>query len=115
VTANQPERSETTGRVVNFRPRVSRRRGQADPSGARAGNPSEKTVVADLAKYEQSHGADDYRERMIINAIAFVFIVMLTAAGVWLADTIAAMRKTEDCMLSGRRNCAPIDLHALDR
>jgi hypothetical protein len=94
-----------------FRPRTSLR-------GAAAGsdNPdTQKTVVADLAKYERAPGVEDYRQRMIINAVGLVFIVMLTAAGIWLANTISTMQKNEDCFLSGRRNCAPIDVRALDR
>jgi hypothetical protein len=34
---------------------------------------------------------------------------------VWLAMQIANMRKNQDCLLSGRRNCAPIDVPALER
>jgi hypothetical protein len=34
---------------------------------------------------------------------------------VWLAIQIADMRKNQDCLLSGRRNCAPIDVKALER
>jgi hypothetical protein len=52
---------------------------------------------------------------MITNAIAFIFIVMLTAAGVWLAETLSAIRKNQDCLLQGRRNCAPIAIHSHDR
>jgi len=37
------------------------------------------------------------------------FIVVLVGAGWWLADTMATIRKTEDCAASGRRNCVPIE------
>ncbi|NTV97267.1 MAG: hypothetical protein HGA75_17950, partial [Thiobacillus sp.] len=36
---------------------------------------------------------DDYRHRMVVNVVAFVFVIGLIAAGLWLADTMAAMRK----------------------
>jgi hypothetical protein len=39
-----------------------------------------------------------------------VFIVLLIAAGVWMANTMVDMRKAQDCALSGRRNCAPISV-----
>jgi hypothetical protein len=29
---------------------------------------------------------------------------------VWIADTISATGKLEDCALQGRTNCAPIDM-----
>jgi len=35
--------------------------------------------------------------------------LLLVLVGVWLAERIADMRKTQDCFLSGRRNCTPID------
>jgi hypothetical protein len=75
----------------------------------------ESAAVADLRKYEHTEVTDDYRHRMITNAIAFIFIVMLTAAGVWLAETLSAIRKNQDCLLQGRRNCAPIAIHSYDR
>jgi hypothetical protein len=48
---------------------------------------------------------------MLVNVAAFAFICVLTAAGVWLVDSLAELRKTQDCLLSGRRNCAVIDFN----
>ena len=45
---------------------------------------------------------------MIINAIAFTFIVALTCTGIWLADQLAMMRKHQDCALSSSKTCAEI-------
>jgi hypothetical protein len=73
----------------------------------RAGMPP--PPIADLAKYERSEDRDDYRHRMIVNAVAFVFVLLLIAAGLWLADTMARMRKDQDCVLSGRRGCTPVE------
>jgi hypothetical protein len=64
----------------------------------------------DLAKYERSDSADDYRHRMVVNVVAFFFVIGLIAAGLWLADTMAAMRKNQDCVLSGRRGCTPVEV-----
>ena len=69
--------------------------------------------VADLGKYErgdEGDGGDDYGHRMIVNAVAFVFVLALIAAGLWLADTMAQMRKDQDCVLSGRRGCTPVEV-----
>ena len=60
-----------------------------------------------LAKYEQDDPPDDYRHRMMVNAAAFLFVLVLVCAGYWLAETMARMRKDQDCVLSGRRNCSP--------
>jgi len=52
---------------------------------------------------------------MMVNLAALAFTVVLALAGVWLAMQIADMRKNQDCLLSGRRNCAPIDVNAHER
>ena len=64
--------------------------------------------VDDLAKFARSVGSDDYRHRMTV--IAFVFVLALIGVGLWLADTIAQMRKNQDCVLSGRRGCTPVEV-----
>ena len=67
-------------------------------------------AVDDLTKYERGENPDDYRHRMVVNVVAFVFVIGLIAAGLWLADTMAAMRKNQDCVLSGRRGCTPVEV-----
>jgi hypothetical protein len=48
----------------------------------------------------------DYRQRMIVNVIALVFILFLTGASVWVVATIKDLRRTQNCLLIGRRDCA---------
>ncbi len=67
--------------------------------------------VEDLTKYQQSDVPDDYRHRMIVNVVAFLFVAALIGAGLWLADTMAAMRKNQDCVLSGRRGCTQVEFN----
>lgn len=62
-----------------------------------------------LEKYSKAGEDDDYRHRMITNVVALGFLVLLVVAGIWIADTMAAMRKSQDCVLSGRRGCTPVD------
>jgi hypothetical protein len=92
--------SEDERRVVSFR------RG---PAGTRPTVPG-LTPVEDLAKYQDRESEDDYRNRMIVNIAGFLFVAALIGAGIWLADTMARMRKDQDCVLSGRRNCAPVEV-----
>ena len=82
-----------------------RRRGTA--AGKARARLSAPSPVEDLAKYERSEGADDYRHRMLINAAALLFVAALIGAGLWIADTMAQMRKNQDCVLVG-----PQRLHA---
>ena len=63
----------------------------------------------DLAKYERAGEPDDYRHRMLVNAAAFLFVLGLIGAGLWLAESMAELRRNQDCVLAGHRNCAPIE------
>jgi hypothetical protein len=49
---------------------------------------------------------------MMVNVAALAFTIMLSIIGVWLASHIADMRRNQDCVLTGQRNCARIDVHA---
>jgi len=95
-----PSSSDSEHRVLSFR------RG---PVSAR--RPTPPSSVDDLAKYARGGESDDYRHRMIVNAAAFVFVVALIGAGLWLAGALADLRRNQDCALSGRRNCMPIEVH----
>jgi hypothetical protein len=70
---------------------------------------SDELSPPDLARYERGREPDDYRHRMWMNAAAFIVIALLIAIGLWLATSLAELRKNQDCAFSGRRNCAPIE------
>jgi hypothetical protein len=67
-------------------------------------------LTDDLARYEDEDAQIDYRQRMLMNVIAVAIVTVLVGAGVWIADTIAAMEKVQDCAMQGRQNCAPIEV-----
>ncbi len=103
----QPIASEEEHSVLKFRPRTTAR-----PPGY-PGEPARRQDVDhepnDLSRYERPREEpDDFRHRMLANIAAFAFTVALTAVGIWLAMSIADMRKTQDCVLMGRRDCARI-------
>jgi len=65
----------------------------------------------DLTRFERnSESADDYRQRMIANLLAFAVCILLIIAGVWLTTKLAQMRKDQDCVLSGRSGCTKVDI-----
>lgn len=99
MTDNKPD-EPSEHRVVPLRPGI---RIPRDPPGP------EPEPVEDLTKYERTDEADDYRHRMMVNVAGLAAVILLALAGLWLADRLADMRKAQDCVLSGRRNCAPID------
>ena len=68
-----------------------------------------------LAKFERSEEPEDYRHRMLMNGLALGATTLLIVVGVWLANTIVQMRSDQDCYLSGRRNCFPINTPPAER
>ena len=105
----RPITTDDEHRVLKFRPRT-----MAHPPG---GHEAASEVQAhdtgraanDLSRYERDRDEpDDFRHRMLANLAAFAFTVALTAIGIWLAMSIADLRKTQDCVLMGRRDCAHI-------
>jgi hypothetical protein len=94
-------------RVLPFRPRKPALSGGPAP-GMPGGAP-------DLAKYEGNEVEDNYPRRMLVNAAGLAVTIALSIAGAWLAIHIADLRKNQDCALSGRRNCTPIDAGLLQR
>ena len=99
--------SEEEHRVLQFRPRSP-----APMSGLRRnlnepGRPFE--AANDLSRYERDREVpDDFRHRMLANVAAFAFTFALLAIGIWLAVSIAELRRTQDCVLMGRRDCVRI-------
>ena len=113
--------------VLKFRPRTSAYppggREEPDPAKTLSSkipnikSPNARTSTTaspaanDLSRYERPRDeGDDFRHRMLANVAALAFTVALTAIGIWLAVSIADLRKTQDCVLMGRRDCARISV-----
>ncbi|HXF89245.1 MAG TPA: hypothetical protein VNK48_12905 [Xanthobacteraceae bacterium] len=94
--AEQPH--EQAARVLKFKPR-----------GALYARPvPQLSPVEDLRKYETDAEPDDFRHRMIMNLAGFAATIVLIVIGVWLAESMAQLRKDQDCVLAGRRDCATL-------
>jgi hypothetical protein len=52
---------------------------------------------------------DEDAARQTAALMGLVVILVLAIAGVILARELAKNAKLEDCLMSGRRNCAPIE------
>ena len=67
--------------------------------------------VPDLEKFERTPDEpDDFRHRMVMNALGLVATVVLIVTGIWIADVMAHMRKDQDCVLIGRSGCTRVDV-----
>ena len=53
---------------------------------------------------------DEGRSRS--NLVVVLVAVVLVIAGIWLVNKLIDMSNLENCVESGRRNCAPIDTRA---
>jgi hypothetical protein len=100
---HEPSAPDSGAQVIDFRRRTSHR-------GAQPG-----AAEDDLAKFARDDTPDDYRHRMIMNVVALAFVAVLVGAGLWLADTMASMRKNQDCVLTGRRGCTPVEIPVRSR
>jgi len=49
------------------------------------------------------------RDRRAANIFLLCAGAILVAIGVWLANAMIDARRADECMATGRRNCAPID------
>jgi hypothetical protein len=109
VKTQRPIAADEEHQVLKFRPRtLAHPPGRRTPRAGHAAEP-DTPEPNDLSRYERDRSEpDDFRQRMLANIAAFAFTVALTAIGIWLAMSIADMRKTQDCVLMGRRDCARI-------
>jgi hypothetical protein len=81
--------SDADSRVIRFRSRTdASHRSQWGKAPIGYSGP-DYSPVADLSKYECPESEDDYRHRMVINAVALVFVSLLSLAGFWLVNVIA--------------------------
>ena len=107
--ARKPSSPEATGKVLRFEPR---RGDQRPPQQDRSLIPPLPPAGEDAPSEEPR---EDFRHRMKTNAATLLIVAVLIWCGLWLADTLAALRKTQDCVLTGRRNCAPITVPDRER
>jgi hypothetical protein len=121
VKTQRPIISDDEHVVLKFRPRTSAQppSGREEASQSKTPNikspnikaPNTSPAANDLSRYERPRDeGDDFRHRMLANVAALAFTVALTAIGIWLAVSIADLRKTQDCVLMGRRDCARISV-----
>jgi hypothetical protein len=100
IVVNRPSPPQTEGQVLPFR-----QRGALFPRPV-----SRIPIVPDLEKYEHARDEpDDFRHRMVMNGLGLAVAVVLVGTGIWIADVMAHMQKDQDCVLTGRQNCAHID------
>ena len=93
--------NEQEGRILQFRPR----------GGSLFVHHAPPPQVPDLKQFEsEPEDPGEYRHRMLMNALALGFTVLLVAGGIWIADVMAHMRKDQDCVLIGRPGCTPVNV-----
>ncbi|WP_158670597.1 hypothetical protein [Bradyrhizobium guangdongense] len=105
----RPISSDDEHRVLQFRPRTSPPSPAVQRGSGTVRPLHEAPERLDLSRYEQPRSEpDNFRQRMLANIAALAFTIALTAIGIWLAVNIADLRRTQDCVLMGRRDCVKI-------
>jgi flagellar biogenesis protein FliO len=54
-------------------------------------------------------GDEEAEQRRSAALIGLIIILALAIAGVWLVRELRNKARLEDCLMSGRTNCAPIE------
>jgi hypothetical protein len=80
--------NDDDGRVIRFRPRMGTSPRSHERNSPIRNVERDYSPVPDLAKYECPESDDEYRHRMVMNAIALVFTSLLILAGLWLANNM---------------------------
>jgi hypothetical protein len=89
------------GRYVDELRRITRERGgggDASPSGENAG--------------ERQASRPRWRYASLVTV---AIVVVLAGAGWWLIQQMASDSKLQDCVMSGRKNCAPVQVDGAGR
>ena len=76
------------GRVVSFRPRRAKMVRMDKWRKPAYDRDRHISVILNLAKFEVDAREDDYTQRMIMNGLAFVVLLVLIVIGIWLAANI---------------------------
>jgi hypothetical protein len=72
--------------------------------GASAGAPRRPAADDDAPETES--------ERRMVNLLLVGIVLLIVAAAIWLGDALLDARRADECMASGRRNCAPVTVPA---
>jgi hypothetical protein len=59
--------------------------------------------------HRSQNGDDEADQRRSAALIGLIIILALAIAGVWLVRELREKSQLEDCLMSGRTNCAPIE------
>ena len=91
--------SDGDHRVISFR---TRRTATGKPGAG-----ADRDDLSDYARTPEDPA--EYRHRMAVNAAVVLLVAAMIGIAIWLADTMAEMRRNQDCVLSGRRGCTPVE------
>jgi hypothetical protein len=73
------------------------------PTGGPSGRPPSRPRPSSTGGEPETES-----ERRLLNFLIVGFILFVIGMGLWLGDAMLETRRMDECMSSGRRNCAPI-------
>ena len=69
--------------------------------------PVDATETTMAQRFESSEEADARRTSALMG---FIVVLLLAIAGILLVRELGNKSRLEDCLMSGRKNCAPIEV-----
>jgi hypothetical protein len=81
--------SDADSRLIRFQPQTGASRRSLRRKAPIGHSGPDDSPVPDLSKYECPESENDYRHRMVVNAVALVFVSLLSLAGLWLVNAMA--------------------------
>jgi hypothetical protein len=64
---------------------------------------------------DEEEDEQDEEDRLTRNLAGLAFTLALVVVGLILVQELGRTARLEDCLMSGRTNCAPVDPNALSR
>jgi hypothetical protein len=98
-------------RVADPRRRAPGKRGPMTEPSPRAPEDRDAVEPAGPPQRVAPSDADDERSNPF-NSFALVVLLVLVVGGLWLVFRLKDISAVQDCVWSGRRNCAPVEPEA---
>jgi hypothetical protein len=56
---------------------------------------------------DKAETPEEHSRRVTVNLVAAIVCLVILILGIWLINSLSASMKLQECLLAGRRNCAP--------
>lgn len=65
------------------------------------------TTPPDPAGRRPAESRQEFQRRTTVNLLGLIAALLILIAGFWLARELGQIKRVQDCISAGHRNCAP--------